>query len=75
MIFKVTKEFKIYYRKQEESKSGQPGHGAAHDTYMVDHSTGIYVLDTAGRPRLYFGANDRSVDAIVRDVKLLLSAS
>lgn len=71
---KVTKEFKIYYRAQKDDKGADSGHGAAHDSYMVDHSTGIYVIDTSGRARLYFGANDRSVDAMVRDVKILLSA-
>ena len=71
---KVTKEFKIYHRKQEESKSDHSGHGAAHDSYMVDHSTGIYVIDPAGRARLYFGANDRSVEAMVRDIENLVSA-
>lgn len=70
-IDKVTGEFKIYYRAQKEDKNSHSGHGA-HDSHMVDHSTGIYVLDKSGRARLYFSANDRSVDAMVQDVKLLL---
>ena len=72
---KATKEFKIYHRAQEENKEGHSGHGAAHDSYMVDHSTGIYVIDTQGLARLYFGANDRSIEAMVRDIKIMLSAS
>jgi protein SCO1 len=70
---KATKEFKIYYRAQKEDQDSHSGHGA-HESYMVDHSTGIYVLDKSGRARLYFGANDRSFDAMIQDVKLLLRA-
>jgi protein SCO1 len=68
---KVTREFKIHTRAQKEEQTGHSGHGA-HDPYMVDHSTGIYVPDKSGRARLYFGANDRSVNAMIQDVKLLL---
>lgn len=68
---KVTREFKIYHRAQKEDKGSHPGHGA-HESYMVDHSTGIYVLDNSGRARLYFSANDRSVAAMIHDVNLLL---
>lgn len=69
---KVTKEFKIYYQAQKDDKDGHSAHGAAHGSYMVDHSTGIYVLDTQGRARLFISANGRSVEAMVHDVKLLL---
>jgi protein SCO1/2 len=70
----VAREFKIYYQAQKQDKETQSSHGAAHGSYMVDHSTGIYVFDTQGRARLYFSANGRSVDAMVHDVKLLLES-
>ena len=69
---KVTKEFKIYYQAQRDDKSGHSGHGAEHGSYMVDHSSGIYVIDGNGRARLYFSANGRSVEAMVHDVNLLI---
>lgn len=72
---KAAKEFKIYYQAQKGDEVGQSGHGAEHGSYMVDHSTGIYVFDTRGRARLYFSANSRSVDTMVHDVKILLDAS
>jgi len=69
---KVTKEFKVHYQAQKDDKSGHSMHGADHGSYMVDHSTGIYVFDTQGRLRLFFSANGRSVEAMVHDVKILL---
>jgi protein SCO1/2 len=69
---KVAKEFKIHYQAQKDDKVGRSGHGSDHGNYMVDHSTGIYVLDTAGRPRLFFSANARTVENMVHDVGLLL---
>lgn len=68
----VAKEFKIYFQAQKADKGSHAGHGAGQGSYMVDHSTGIYVFDTQGRARLYIRANDRSVGAMVHDVKLLL---
>jgi len=69
---KVTKEFKIYYQAQKDDQGGHSGNGVKHGSYMVDHSTGIYIFDTRGSPRLYVRASDRSVGAMVHDVKLLL---
>ncbi|MGQ0749144.1 MAG: SCO family protein [Betaproteobacteria bacterium] len=69
---KAAKEFKIHYQAQKQQQDGHSGHGA-HGGYMVDHSTGIYMLDRSGRARLYFSANGRSVAAMVHDVKLLLA--
>ena len=68
----VAKEFKIYYQAQKQDQDAHSAQGTLHDSYMVDHSTGIYVLDKSGRARLYFSANKRSVEAMVHDVKLLL---
>jgi protein SCO1/2 len=68
----VTKEFKIYYQARKDGPGGHSGHGVEHGSYTVDHSTGIYVFDKEGRVRLYVRASDRSVSAMVHDVKLLL---
>lgn len=68
----VTKEFKIYYQARKDDPGGHSGHGVEHGSYSVDHSTGIYVFDKEGRVRLYVRASDRSVSAMVHDVKLLL---
>lgn len=70
----AAKEFKVYYQAQKDDKGGQSAHGTEHRSYMVDHSTGIYVFDTQGRARLYFSANGRSVEAMVHDMKLLLES-
>jgi protein SCO1/2 len=69
---KVTKEFKIVYEAQKADKGSQSGHGTDHGSYLVAHSTGIYIFDKKNRVRLYFSANKRSVEAMVHDVKLLL---
>ena len=68
----VAKEFKIYYQAQKQDKDAHSAQGTQHDSYMVDHSTGIYVLDKSGRARLYFSASKRSVEAMVHDVKPLI---
>lgn len=68
----VAKEFKIYFQAQKADKGSHSGHGAGQGSYMVYHSTGIYVFDKEGRVRLYVRASDRSVSAMVHDVKLLL---
>jgi protein SCO1/2 len=74
-VEKVTKEFKIYYQAQKDDQGGHSGNGVEHGSYTVDHSTGIYILDTQGRARLYIRASDRSVGAMVHDVKVLLDAT
>lgn len=68
----AAKEFKIYFQAQKADKGSNSGHEAEHGSYTVDHSTGIYVFDKEGRVRLYVRASDRSVSAMVHDVKLLL---
>lgn len=68
----VTKEFKIVYEAQKTDKGSHSVHVTDHGSYLVAHSTGIYIFDTKNRVRLYFSGNKRSVDAMVHDVKLLL---
>lgn len=68
----AAKEFKIYFQAQKADEGSNSGHEAEHGSYTVDHSTGIYVFDKEGRVRLYVRASDRSVSAMVHDVKLLL---
>ena len=74
-VEKVTKEFKIYYQAQKDDQGGHSGNGVEHGSYTVDHSTGIYILDTQGRARLYIRASDRSVETMVHDVKVLLNGT
>jgi len=40
--------------------------------YVLDHSSGAYVYDPAGRIRLYV-KDTASVEEIVADIRLLLS--
>lgn len=68
----AAQEFKIYFQAQKADKGSNSGHEAEHSSYNVDHSTGIYIFDMQGRARLYIRASDRSVGAMVHDVKLLL---
>ncbi len=65
----VAKEFKIFFAR---SKEGGHHHGSSADSYMIDHSTGSYVFDPAGKVRLYV-KDDASVDAIASDLKRLLA--
>lgn len=70
---KVKQEFKIYSSAQKSDSGSHSGHDAGKNySYMVDHSTGIYIFDKEGRARLYVSANARLVSAMVHDVKLLL---
>jgi len=61
-IDKVAKEFKVIYRKV-------PGKTA--DTYTMEHSSGTFVLDPQGRPRLY-AAHGTGADAFAHDLRELL---
>ena len=58
----VTKEFKIFYKKNEGKTPG---------TYTMDHSAGSYVFDPTGRVRLYT-RNGTGAAALASDVSLLL---
>lgn len=72
----VAREFKVFFTK---SKGGAAngGHAHAHDAatdgYMIDHSTGAYIFDPAGRLRL-FVKDDAPVEAVVSDLRRLLAA-
>jgi protein SCO1/2 len=72
----VAREFKVFFAK---SKGGDAAgghahaHGAAADGYMIDHSTGAYIFDPAGRLRL-FVKDDAPVEAVVSDLRRLLTA-
>ena len=64
----IAREFKAFFTR----RAGGHHHGAPSD-YAMDHSTGMYVFDPAGRIRLYI-KNDAASEAIAQDLKRLLAA-
>jgi protein SCO1/2 len=58
----TAKEFKVYFQKQP-----QPG-----GSYTVDHSAGVFILDKAGRLRL-FGQYGAGAKALLHDIRLLMN--
>ena len=60
---KVTKDFKIYYKKVE---------GKTPTSYPMDHSAGSFTFDPQGRIRLY-NRHASGAEALAADVKILLS--
>lgn len=58
----VARGFKVFFAK---AKGG-------HHAGMIDHTTGAYVFDTAGKIRLYV-KDDASVDHIAGDLRRLLA--
>lgn len=61
----ATEEFRVFAaRKPVEGELG----------YVIDHSTGAYVFDPAGRLRLYV-KDTSSVDDITADLRLLLQGN
>ena len=60
---KVTKDFKIYYKKVE---------GKTPTSYTLDHSAGSFTFDPQGRIRLY-NRHASGAEALAADVKILLS--
>ena len=64
----IAREFKVFFTRRAAGHH----HGAPSD-YAMDHSTGMYVFDPAGRIRLYI-KNDAASDAIAHDLKRLLAA-
>ncbi|MBU1365195.1 MAG: SCO family protein [Gammaproteobacteria bacterium] len=61
----ATEEFRVFAaRKPVEGELG----------YVIDHSTGAYVFDPAGRLRLYV-KDTSSVDDITADIRLLLQGN
>ena len=59
---KVTKDFKIYYKKVPGSKSG---------SYTMDHTAGSYAFDPEGRLRLYI-KHAQGPETLAHDLKELL---
>lgn len=59
---KVTKDFKIYYKKVPGTKSG---------SYTMDHTAGSYVFDPEGRLRLYI-KHAQGPETLAHDLKELL---
>jgi protein SCO1/2 len=60
---KVTKDFKIYYKKVE---------GKTPTSYTMDHSAGSFTFDPKGRIRLY-NRHASGAETLAADVKILLS--
>jgi len=58
----VTKDFKVFFEKAGDIPSGR---------YTVNHTTGIYFFDPAGRVRL-FARHEETAERILADVRLLL---
>lgn len=63
-IAAATKEFRVFYRKHVET--GATG-------YLVDHTAGSYVLDRAGRLKLFL-PYAQSPEDIAHDLRLLLGS-
>src|SRR6266498_2853377 len=61
----MVKDFKVL---------AEPKKADDHGDYTVDHSSGIFVFDAQGRLRLFMGPKIW-IDAMVHDLKLLLSES
>jgi len=59
----AAREFKVYYARST---------GGDGVNYTIDHSAGTYVIDTAGKIRLYL-KDSAPLDAIVSDLKRLLA--
>lgn len=62
---RTAQDFKVHFSLNRDAH-------AAH--YTVDHSTPIFIYDTAGRLRLLVSANGRSVAHMTDDVRRLLRA-
>ena len=62
---KVAKEFKVIVQKNA---------GADPNNYTVDHSSGTYIYDPAGKLRLYVGYG-QDADVFAHDIGLLLKKS
>lgn len=59
----VAKEFRVFFQKSGDTSG---------NSYTVDHSTGTYVFDPAGRVRLYV-KHGETPDNIVADIRSLLA--
>ena len=63
----AAKEFKAFFSHGK----GVHQHGKEASIDLIDHTAGVYVLDPAGKIRLYL-KDDASVEGIVSDLKRLL---
>ena len=61
----ITKEFKIAFQKQT---------GTTQDSYIMEHSTGVYIFDPKGKLRLYVNSGT-NIDIISHDILELLRIS
>lgn len=61
-VQKVAKDFKVFFEKTGDIKSGR---------YVMNHTAGIYLFDPAGRLRLY-ASHGSTPEETLRDVQLLL---
>ena len=61
----AAKEFKVFFAKVPGKTEG---------SYTIDHTAGLFVLDAAGRVRL-FARNGGGTEALAGDVKLLLAGN
>jgi protein SCO1/2 len=61
-IARTAREFKVFYQKSA---------GASPQTYSVDHSSGTFVFDPAGRVRLLVGYG-QGAEAFAHDIGVLL---
>lgn len=61
----IAKEFKISFQKQTETTQ---------DSYIMDHSTGVYIFDPKGKLRLYVNSGT-NIDMISHDILELLRTS
>ncbi len=59
---KITKDYKIYYRKVPGTTPG---------SYTIDHTAGSYVFDQDGRLRLYV-KHEQGPETLAQDLKELL---
>ena len=59
---KITKDFRIYYKKVPGSKP---------DSYTIDHTAGSYVFDQSGQLRLYI-KHAQGPEALAHDLKNIL---
>jgi protein SCO1/2 len=64
-IADTAREFKVFYQKSA---------GASADSYSVDHSSGTFVFDPAGRPRLLVSYG-QGADVFAHDIRELLHAA
>lgn len=61
----IAKEFKVIFQKQT---------GITQESHLMDHSTGVYILDLEGKLRLYINSGT-NMDIISHDILELLRTS